>query len=184
MAMRSRFLLRSVSLLLIACTLFSVFAPLVPAAETADRVCYSDLFYGYSPDYLISTDLVSYAVSTSDLMMEIRDDYLDSGNSFLSAYSSSLKGISDPIAFFLILTDSLGLTDVTFDNALDAANQEFAMRLLGEPGSQSSQFIVSTAKFTEHFDQIDDVMKGLEEEFDFSSLTETEAVTALFQYLD
>lgn len=127
---------RSLAIMVSIVLLFCM--PLTALAETTittaeaeeDYIYYSDLFYGYGL-YLKSNFLSDYYNDTQDLFDLIYSDYKDSSTFAWSNIRNSLDKAFNIKDWCKIISDAAGLTTFTYEKALDAANIEFANKLLG-----------------------------------------------------
>ena len=112
----------------------------IAESRSQDEVYNSDLFYGYSFYLSKSPYLLGYNSDTYNLFNNVCQDYIDSPNYFWTNFRYSIPLVFDLKSYIKNLTDAVGLTTFTYENALDAANQAFANKLLGDKTDLASQF--------------------------------------------
>ena len=176
-------LFRLLALFLTLSILFSCIASAAPATDDEQTVYYSDLFYGYSADYLVSHYLRSYAVHTADVMLRMQEDYMNSPDSILSGFHTNLEGITDIRTTITLIGDFLGLSDFTYEQALDAANQDLFVNLFNCTASDGVRIVGEQGRFAETYGYIGDLLQEFNQQFDLSSLPATDAFQKFFSIL-
>ena len=102
---RNKILVRVVCILLVVltfgmCTIGSV--------ASASTIYYSDLFFGYSPKYLMrDASLSEFSSDTSGVMNTVLNDYLDSPDSIWMTIKSALGAATDLKTFIEVVSISI-----------------------------------------------------------------------------
>lgn len=143
------------------------------SATNTDEVYYTDLFYAY-PYYLAAdAGLAGYSMSIENVYNSVYDSYANSPLVIGTGLENALSTITSPTAIRKLLTDAMGVTDFSYNQALDAANEEFLKNLLSNSSvlSAGETFAVS-AKYCNKINKAISIFNGLELEDEYgSSLT-------------
>ncbi len=133
-----------VSLFLSLLITLSVFVgtPIFVSAETTDNtvinndtseyIYYTDLFYAY-PTYLAEDEYFkTYSSNIEGVYDTVHNAYQNSSLVVGTGLDYALDTITSPTDMAKLITDTLGLTDFSYSDALDAANNEFVRNILSE----------------------------------------------------
>lgn len=155
----------------------------VETGETeAEYIYYSDLFYAYS-NYLESAPyLTSYYIDTQGALNKVYNEYMDSPMFKWSNIKNSLAMAFDLKEWTKMVADSFGLTSFTYNNALDAANVDFASQLIGS--SETAKVYGTEAKWVGKINDILKVYDTFDKNYDVSRMTEEEVFTAMFATIE
>ena len=95
-------------------------------------IYYTDLFCGY-PTY-VSEDIFfeTYSNSVENVYDTVHQAYKNSSLVVGTGLENALDTITSPTEITKLITDTLGLTDFSYNDALDAANDEFARNILSD----------------------------------------------------
>ncbi len=149
--------------------------------DEAEYIYYSDLFYGYSHYLKNSIYLRDYHYDTQNVIYKVYDDYTNSARFEWSLIKESLKSVFDLKEYAKIVSDAYGLTSFTYNNALDAANVDFAQQLFGKFEVADAYGI--EAKYVKRLNDILKVYDKFDEAYDISVMTEAEIFSAMFAVL-
>ena len=148
-------------------------------SRTQEEVYNSDLFYGYSFYLSKSPYLLGYSSDTFNLFNNVCQDYIDSPNFFWTNFSYSIPLVFDLKSYIKNLSDAVGVTTFTYENALDAANQEFANKLLGDKTDLASQFGKSK-KWIKTINNVAKVYDTFQKNYDVVGLSDEEIIEHMF----
>lgn len=97
-----------------------------------DKLYYSELFYGYP--YYIANDTYfdSYVNTVNGIYDSIYSSYINSEQVVGTGLEHALDTITSPTDIITLITDRLGLTSFSYNDALDAANEEFVKHILSD----------------------------------------------------
>ena len=100
-------------------------------------IYYSDLFYGY-PNYLADDEyLKAYIGAAKGIYNSVYQSYLDSPLLFGTGLEHALDIVVSPAEIAKLITDKYGLTDFSYNDALDAANEAFVAYMMSDTLSYS-----------------------------------------------
>lgn len=128
-----------------------------------DTICYTDLFYAY-PHYLAEdTYLATYAATTENVYSSVYESYANSPLVVGTGLENALSTITSPTAIAGLITDSLGITNFSYNDALDAANEEFLKRLLSDASIFSAgDTFAAGEKFCKDFGEVCSAFNDME----------------------
>lgn len=129
-----------------------------------DTIYYSDLFYGYAYYLQNSAYLNTYHSEMQNLYKTIYDDFINSPTFWLSDVKEALASVVDVKKYIKAVTDATGLTNFTYNDALDAANRDFAQGLLGE--CELSDIYGKEAKFLKRVNNFVSLYNEFDKEYD------------------
>ena len=110
----------------------------------ANPVYYTDLFYAY-PYYLAEDAyLAQYSAAIENVFANVYESYANSPLVVGTGIEHALDTITSPTEIVKLMTDVLGISDFSYEQALDAANEELLKNLL----STSSLFDVEDSYAT------------------------------------
>ena len=103
----------------------------------AEYIFYTDLFYAYP--YYLGTDSVfqEYSLTVEGLYDSVHTTYQSSSLIAGTALEFALRKITSPTQLSTLITDTLGLTNYSYNDALDAANEVVVANLLTESTAYS-----------------------------------------------
>ena len=102
----------------------------VSALSEDDYVYYTDLFYAY-PYYLANDPyFLSYQADLSSLVSTVYYNYTKSAEMYGTAFNFALDTATSPIELLKTISDTVGLTNYGYHDALDLANQMIVKNLL------------------------------------------------------
>jgi len=102
---------------------FTVAAEDVESVSEDDPVYYSDIFYAYS-DYLNRSQYINtYISETQGIFYTVYEDFYDSPEFVFMDIKYALQNAGNIVNFVRIIGDFLGVSDYTYENTLDKANQ-------------------------------------------------------------
>ncbi len=157
----------------------SVFASDEVSENTEEEVYYSDLFYGHSI-YLSSQYLVSYYDDTQYVLDTVYNEYMDSPTFTWSQIKNALSAAVDLKEYVNILADASGLTSFTYEKALDAANEEFAKKLLGS--SELATVYGTEAKWLKNINKFLKVYDTFQKNYSVYEVTDEQIFIDVFEY--
>ncbi len=95
-----------------------------------ESIYYTDLFYGYSYYLINETYLESYTNEIENIYESVYSSYENSPLLAGTGLEYALDTITSPTDVAQLITDTLGLTNFSYNDALDAANEDFVRNLL------------------------------------------------------
>ena len=165
------------------CLLLVVIMLPIPVEAAENDVTYSDLFYGYDTEYLITGSLHAYARDTGDAMAAAADGYMQSSDRFLTALSGGLSAATHPMELITVLLDSGAEAGFSYRAALDSANQKLAAHLLSSHGSQFYETHEANTRIAELADSLYTVYNSFENNWNAESGTEKTMTQVFFERL-
>ena len=90
-----------------------------------EYIYYTDLFYGYSHYLVNDSYLTSYSDQINWVYDSVYNGYLDSAEKYGTAIKHAFDTIVSPTDLAKLITDKIGFTDYSYNEALDAANEVF-----------------------------------------------------------
>ncbi len=97
-----------------------------------EYIYYTDLFYAY-PYYLANDPYFNNYTETLENMYDsVHIAYQESELKIATGIGSALENITSPTDMTKLITDVLGLTDFSYNDALDAANEEVVRNLVSD----------------------------------------------------
>ena len=151
-----------------------------------EYIFYSDLFYGY-PYYLANDSYFKdYSTSTKAIYNGVLSSYQNSSLVVGTGLEHALDTITSPTEITKLITDTLGLTEFSYNDALDAANDEFVRNILSESSAYDTEKAFGkTASFCNKINAITTKFNklGLESENGQISYTAEYYVQEAFDYL-
>ncbi len=164
-----------VTVILLTCIPFGGISVLAKEAEdqsqeaTVDKVYYTDLFYAY-PYYLAEDNyLASYSASIENLYSSVYESYANSPLVVGTGLENALSTITSPTEIMKLMTDAMGVTDFSYNQALDAANEEFLKNLLSNSSVLSAgEAYAASEKTVKKFDKAISIFNGLKLEDEHS----------------
>ena len=109
------------------------------AEEDEIKVYYSDLFYGY-PTFLINnTYFQQYRTATNNLFDTVYGQYANSPAVIGTALEHAMDLVTSPSALGNFISDTLGVTDIDVNKAIDNANKKWMLSLA--EGTYESDFL-------------------------------------------
>ena len=157
----------------------SVFASDEASENTEEEVYYSDLFYGHSI-YLSSQYLLSYYNDTQYVLDTVYNEYMDSPTFTWSQIKNALSAAVDLKEYVNLLADASGLTSFTYEKALDAANEEFAKKLLGS--SELATVYGTEAKWLKNINKFLKVYDTFQKNYSVYEVTDEQIFIDVFEY--
>ena len=131
-------------------TTFSGMVFSVSAVETEERdVHYSDLFFGYSYYLENSPLLKQYYEGAMGTFTTLHTDFYNDGEYKWSYCKELIDTAASPVQILKNISDAAGLTNYTYNNALDSANLIFARHLVG--GYAGNEFVPAVHKYLSGF---------------------------------
>ncbi len=130
---------KSTMLLLCVLLMGSILTPIfAQATETVtisqddEYIYYSDLFYAYP--YYLKNDVYfnDYSRELLNLYLSIYDSYANSDLIKGTGLDKALNTITKPNEIVTLITDAMGVTDFSYNDALDAANEQFVRNVLSD----------------------------------------------------
>ncbi|MBR4881412.1 MAG: hypothetical protein IKU19_05725, partial [Clostridia bacterium] len=100
-----------------------------------DPVYYSDLFYGYDPSYFRSEYITTYARDTYDVPFRIFKDFCESQKFIAVGMKLGAEAFGNPKTLIDSYNTFFGDYDVTYYEALDAANLKMFEAMFDSNGS-------------------------------------------------
>ena len=198
--MFKRIVLTVVSVTLVTVMAFAVLSGVYAADE--DRIYYSDLFFGFSPDYLNDKEVEKnvwekysslrlHTRETGDIMEKIYNDYADSFAGFWSSFKTGLNYSTDAMFslkfkdYASLMSDTYGNTDHIYTNSLDDANMEMVKYLLktsvGDAalfGGNGTGVAAKTMKFMK---DLAEFYEDIRENYVIEKMTDYEIVEIVFE---
>lgn len=183
------------AVIIVACSIpFTAIAESIPKEEKSvitevlnnlseeEYIYYSDLFYGYSAYLSKSAYLLDYSIQTQQTLNKVYLDYMDSPYFIFSDIKHSLPLVFNAKEYTKMVSDLLGLTSFTYENALDKANQIFAQELMGE--NILSETYGSESKWVKNLNKFLKVYDTFEKNFNVYGKTEIEIYQETFEYFE
>jgi len=198
--MFKRIVLTVVSVTLVTVMAFAVLSGVYAADE--DRIYYSDLFFGFSPDYLNDKEVEKnvwekysslrlHTRETGDIMEKIYNDYADSFAGFWSSFKTGLNYSTDAMFslkfkdYANLMSDTYGNTEHIYTNSLDDANMEMVKYLLktsvGDAalfGGNGTGVAAKTMKFMK---DLAEFYEDIRENYVIEKMTDYEIVEIVFE---
>ncbi len=146
------------------------------SAETAEtdndiEVYYSDLFFGYEYYLKNATVLTDYQTNTSNILWRIYSDFLDSSSYDMSFWKEAINKGTSFKDLSKIFCDALGLTDFTYNEMLDGANELFVKQMLNGEGADAGYEACSdVAKVLK---DLHGILNGIEDKYDPATMTDS-----------
>ncbi len=187
------------ALLLITVTLlFPVMMLCASAEETTDLdsyVFYTDLFWGYSSEYLKEANvngshqnpaaytLKEYSNKTGTAIINAYNCYINESPKYKwTVVKEAIDITTDPVKWFHVVSSDQGM-DYTYDNALRSASERFAKSILSVSENMETGWQRMTAgeKILDKTEGIFKAFENLEGTYDLSKLTEKEIYTKVFE---
>ena len=158
--------------------------PFASAAATEDEpVSYSDLFYGYSIDYLNSTALRNYAINTTAVMDTVFTAYTNSPKYILTGTGAVVDAYTHPNEMFQLILDTFSGTNYTYQDALDTANQKVFLELLTSCGTIGTDFTESCGQMTQLLQDISLAYETYNTNVSWFNFSKDELFDSFFDYL-
>lgn len=151
------------------------------AAEGSGDVYYSDLFYGYSPNYLKSEYLTSYAQDSAAIMSRVFNDYVDSPAFIWTEISTAINSATDARTLIELISDASGISDYNYSNALNKANEELVKELLSDKELAGvSAVYAKGGKITKKAENIAKLYEEFQENFEVYQLTDEQIISEYY----
>ena len=180
---RTNRLISAAALVMSLCLMVTALSPIVIAADAEDRVYYSDLFYGYSNEYLLSDYLNTYAIETNTVMWDLYNDYMNGSGTFWTVIASSLGVAASPEQLFIYFSDHFVGTEITYNHVLDAANQEFLFKMMDSGLPETAEQTAGFHRLTSVCGKAGSLIEELDADFELAGLvSDTEKVRGFLQF--
>lgn len=169
--------LLTTALALILCVGISL--PLTSAAESraVEHIYYSDLFFGYSTEYLRTTALPEYAQDTSGIMTRVFNEYVDSPSFAWTAISTAIGAGISLKDFTELMMDAYKDTNFLYENALDNANEKLIKELLSDTELANATSVYGKgSKMAKNSERLLKLYQQFNEDFDVFELTYEETL--------
>lgn len=177
--MLKKWAVRSIAMVLILCMLL----PMTAFAANEEKVRYSDLFYGYSTEYLISRQLQNYAIRTTNMMDTVCNAYMDSPKFILTGMDAIINAYTHPQDLYTLLADTFTDSSYTYENAIDSANKKVFLHLLSSYGTVREDGAERLGEITGMIEDLAQANESFEAMYDWSAMDTVELADTYLSFL-
>ncbi len=169
------------SLILVFSFVPTAFASEATEENTEREVYYTDLFFGYSHYLKNATVLTDYHENSYNILRGIYDDFLDSSTYDLSFIKETINKGTSFKDLAKIIGDALGITNFTYEEMLDGANELFVQQMLGGEGADAGYEACSD--IANVLKDLQGILNGIEDKYDPDTMTESEFFSSVLDTL-